>query len=627
MSQAALAFAILGAVVVLFAWNRLPVEVVALGAALSLYLTGLLGPAEIFAGFGDPVVIFVASLFVVSEGMDATGVTTWAGQTLMAHAGTGRTRLLVLVMLLVAGLTALITVNGAVAALLPMVVILAVRTGHAPSELAMPLAFGAHAGSMLALTGTPINVIASEAAQEASGRGFGYFEFAVAGVPLVVGVIAIAVLAGHRLLPRRTADTMPRDLSRHARTLAKQYRLDRDAYRLLVPPEPAAPSPDNDAGTAETTPIGPGVQVDGGRTAAVAPPDPVRYPGLVLLGVQSADGVPRAGGPAGPGDVLVLSGDADTAARFAAEHALETLPGTAADHVPGALLNREFGVAEVVVGPRSGLVGATAFPGMVTESGDLVVLAVQRKGHHQGPGRTTLAAGDTLLVQGDWAALERNVDHDPDVLVVDSPALVRRQAVPLGPGAYRAVAVLAAMVLLLATGIVPAAVAGVLAAGAMVVLRVVTVAQAYRAVSWTTIVIIGAMIPLSVAIQRSGAAGLIAHALVAAVGDAGPYALLLGLFLVTAVLGQLISNTATALIVIPIALSAAAELGVSVRPVIMCVTVAAAAAFLTPVATPANMMVLGPGGYRFGDYWRLGSVMLIWFGIVAVLLVPLFWRF
>ncbi|WP_144124890.1 SLC13 family permease [Catellatospora sichuanensis] len=619
MSQAAVAFAILGAVVVLFAWNRLPVEVVALGAALSLYFTGLLGPAEIFAGFGDPVVIFVASLFVVSEGLDATGVTTWAGQTLMAHAGTGRTRLLVLVMLLVAGLTALITVNGAVAALLPMVVILAVRTGHAPSELAMPLAFGAHAGSMLALTGTPINVIASEAAQEASGRDFGYFEFALAGVPLVVGVIAIAVLAGHRLLPRRTAETMPRDLSRHARTLAKQYRLDQDAHRLLVPP----PVP---VGTAETGPVGPGAPGHGGR-AAPLPPDPVRYPGLVLLGVQTADGVPRSAGPAGPGDVLVLSGDGDTAGRFAAEHGLEILPGAAAEHVVGALLNREFGVAEVVVGPRSGLVGATAFPGMVTDSGDLVVLAVQRRGHHQGPGRTELAAGDTLLVQGDWAALERNVDADPDVLVVDSPALVRRQAVPLGPGAYRAVAVLAAMVLLLATGIVPAAVAGMLAAGAMIVLRVVTVAQAYRAVSWTTIVIIGAMIPLSVAIQRSGAAELVAHGLVTAVGDGGPYALLFGLFLLTSVLGQLVSNTATALIVIPIAVSAAAELGVSVRPVIMCVTVAAAAAFLTPVATPANMMVLGPGGYRFGDYWPLGSVMLAWFGVVAVLVVPLFWRF
>ncbi|MBV1853787.1 SLC13 family permease [Catellatospora tritici] len=599
MSQAAVAFAILGAAVVLFVWNRLPVEVVALGAALSLYFTGLLGPAQIFAGFGDPVVIFVASLFVVSEGLDATGVTTWAGQALTARAGTGRTRLLVLVMLLVAGLTALITVNGAVAALLPMVVVLAVRTGLSPSELAMPLAFGAHAGSMLALTGTPINVISSEAAQGATGRGFDFFEFALVGVPLVLGTIAIAVLAGHRLLPRRAAETMPQDLSRHARTLAKQYRLDRDAYRLAVP-------------------------VDGGP---VTVPDPDAYPGLVLVGVQTADGLPRASGAVGAGDVLVMSGDAESAARFAADRGLAFLPGATADHVVGALLNRAYGVAEVVVSPRSGLVGAAAFPGMVTDSGDLVVLAVQRRGHLRGPGRTELAAGDTLLVQGDWAALERNVDRDPDVLVVDSPALLRRQAVPLGPGAKRAVAVLLGMVVLLASGIVPPAVAGLLAAGAMVVLRVVTMGQAYRAISWTTVVIIGAMIPLSVAIQQSGAAELVAQALVGAVGGGGPYALLLGLFLLTAVLGQLISNTATALIVIPIALSAAGELGVSVRPVLMCVTVAAAAAFLTPVATPANMMVMGPGGYRFGDYWRFGLVMLAWFGIVSVLLVPVFWRF
>jgi di/tricarboxylate transporter len=347
---------------------------------------------------------------------------------------------------------------------------------------------------------------------------------------------------------------------------------------------------------------------------------------LVLLGVQTAGGVPQAAG-VGPGDVLVLSGNADSAARYAADHGLTPLPGASADHVVGALLNREYGVAEVVVSPRSGLAGATAFPGMVTDSGDLVVLAVQRKGHVQAPGPAVLAAGDTLLVQGGWAALERNVDHDPDVLVVDSPALLRRQAVPLGPGAKRALAVLTGMVVLLATGIVPAAVAGLLGAMAMIVLRVISVPQAYRAISWTTVVLIGSMIPLSVAVQQSGAAEQVAHLLVAAVGGAGPYGLLLGLFLLTAVLGQLISNTATALIVIPIALSAAAELGVSVRPVIMCVTVAAAAAFLTPVATPANMMVMGPGGYRFGDYWRLGGLMLAWFGVVAVLVVPVFWRF
>ncbi len=197
----------------------------------------------------------------------------------------------------------------------------------------------------------------------------------------------------------------------------------------------------------------------------------------------------------------------------------------------------------------------------------------------------------------------------------------------MGPKAREAVGVLAAMVVLLVTGVVPTVVAGLLAAAAMVLLGVLSTEQAYLGISWTTVVLVGGMIPLSTAIQQSGAAGQLADALVAVVGDRSPYLLLLGLFVLTAIFGQLISNMATALIVIPIAVTAAADLGVSVRPVLMSVTIAAAAALLTPVATPANLMVMGPGGYRFGDYWKLGLPVLAWFGIVAVVLVPQIWRF
>ena len=181
------------------------------------------------------------------------------------------------------------------------------------------------------------------------------------------------------------------------------------------------------------------------------------------------------------------------------------------------------------------------------------------------------------------------------------------------------------MVVLLATGAVPPAVAGLLAACAIVLLRVLTIEQSYRAISWTTVILVAGMIPLSTAMQESGAAEKLADGLVRIVGDAGPYALLVGLFLLTATLGQLISNMATALIVIPVAVSAAGDMSVSAKPVLMCVTVAAAASFLTPVATPANLMVMGPGGYRFGDYWKLGLPLLVLFGVVATLLVPVFW--
>jgi di/tricarboxylate transporter len=224
-------------------------------------------------------------------------------------------------------------------------------------------------------------------------------------------------------------------------------------------------------------------------------------------------------------------------------------------------------------------------------------------------------------VQGTWSDLDR---HLGDVLVVDQPELVRR-AVPLGQGARRAIAVLAAMVVLLATGAVPPAVAGFLGAGALVLLGVLSVEQAYRGVSWTTVILIAGMIPLSTAMISSGAAGRLADQLVAVVDGAGPHALLAGLFVLTATLGQLISNVATALIVIPIAVSAAGEMDVSARPVLMTVAVSAAASFVTPVATPANLMVMEAGGYRFGDYWRLGLPLLALFGVVAIVLVPVFW--
>jgi len=290
------------------------------------------------------------------------------------------------------------------------------------------------------------------------------------------------------------------------------------------------------------------------------------------------------------------------------------------------LFNRSSGLAEVVIPPRSGLAGTTAFPGMTTESGDLIILAISRAGVTLEAAETVLQVGDTLLLQGTWRALDERL-ADPDVLVVNSPDLVRRQAVPMGQGATLAVVILLAMVAMLATGIVPTAVAGMLAAGAVVLGGVMTIEQAYKAINWTTVIMVAAMMPLSAAMEQTGAARMMAEYLVAAVGDAGPYALLGGLFVLTAVLGQLISNTATALIVIPIGVAAAKALGMSPEPVLMSIAVAAAASFLTPIATPTNLMVMGPGGYVFGDYWKLGLPLMLWFFVVSTFLVPMIWRF
>lgn len=505
--------------IVAFVTNRVPIGLVAIGVAVSLWATGVLELDQALAGFGDPTVVFIAALFVVGEALDATGVTAWAGDQVVKRAGMGRTSLLVVICVLVAVVTAFISVNGAVAALLPMVVVLAARAGIPSSQLLLPLAFAAHAGSLLTLTGTPVNIIISEAAQDAGERPFGFFEFALAGVPLLIGTILIILGLGRVLLPVRTPASLPEDLGARAQALREQYAL------------PSETSLSN----------------------------PVR------------------------------------------------------------------GLTEVLVAPRSGLIGQHLFPGMTTPSGDLVVVAVQRGGEDLKGAGSRLQVGDVLLLSGTWADLERHI-VGPEVLAVTPPDQLRRR-IPLGRGSRRAVAILALMVVLLASGAVPTAIAGLLAAGALIVSRVLTPAQAYRSISWTTVVLVAGMIPLSTAFVTTGTADVLASRLIDLTGDAAPRVALLVICVLTVALGQLISNTATVLIVAPVAVVVAADLEVSALPFLMALSVAGAAAFLTPVATPANTMVMEPGGYRFGDYWKLGLPLLAWFLLVAVVWVPLIWPF
>ncbi len=603
MSEITVVFAIIAVVVALFVWDRLPVVVVCLGCALALWASGVLTLNQAMAGFGDPATIFIAALFVVGGGLEATGVTAWAGQKLTEAAGQSRVRLLVAMMGLVAALTALIGPTGSVAALMSVVVVLAVRLGREPAKLLMPLAFGAHAGSMLLLTGSPVNVLVSDTLMAAEGRGVGYFEFALLGVPLTLGAVVIAVLFGERLLPSRTSANLPPDLTRHARTLVEQYGLAANLHGLRI---------------REGSPL---------AGASRAEFDLADMPELTLVTVYCAEAAAPTPRPAlAVGDVLVLRGEAGAVGRFAAANGLELADGAVEEgRVVSTLLNRSSGLAEVLVPPRSPLVGRRCFPGMVSESGDMIILAIQRQGEDL-PAGATLAAGDTMLLQGAWDTFDRRLDP-ARVLVVNDPDAVRRQAVPLGRGAMPMFGILGAMAAVLALGLMPAAAAGLLAVCAILLLKILSVEEMYRSINWTTVILIGALMPLSTAIQQTGAAGLMADGLVGLLGDAGPRALLAGLFVLTAVLGQMISNTATAFIVMPIAVAAASDMQVSPAPMLMGVCVAAASSFLTPIATPANLMIQEPAGYRFGDYWKLGMVMMVWFFVVAILGAPLIWRF
>jgi di/tricarboxylate transporter len=602
MSDVTIVFTLIAVALALFIWNKIPAVIVGIGVSLALFFTGILSANEALAGFGDPTVVLVAGLFVISTGLETAGVTTWAGQLLVEKSGASQTRAFIFVCLLAALATATVSVNGAVASLLPVVIVIALRLGVPTSQLLLPLCFATHSASMLTLLGAPLNVIASNMAKDAGYGGIGFFEFAVAGIPIFLGSVVVMLLTQRFLLPHRNGESLPADFSAHAQTLVEQYRLEDGLHRLRV--RSTSPYVGKPRGEVDLS----------------------NYSGLDIVAIQESGGKPLQRATIAVSDLLLVRGDKQSAGRLAVDQHLAFCSEEGAGGVAETLFNKGSGLAEVVIPPRSKLVGQTVFPGMSARNGELMVLAVQRSGENLPAEPIPLAAGDHLLLQGTWQALDKHL-ADPQVLVVDSPEVVRRQAVPLSHRAWEAIAILVVLIVLLATGWVPGAIAAVICAVAMVLFRVLTLPQAYRGIDWNACILIGGMIPLATAMSRTGAAQLIADTLISVVGGAGPRALIAGLFLCAFIMTQLISNTAATLVMLPIALATGTEMGVSAMPLIIATIVGAHGALLTPISTPVNLMVFGPGGYKFGDYWKFGLPIGIWWFVVVLIVVPLYWHF
>lgn len=609
-------FAILAATIVLFVSDRLRLDVTALLALLALVLSGILTPAEATAGFGDTTVLLIAALFVVGDGLLQTGVAEALGRWLGRIAGASELRILVTTMLVVAPLSAFISSTGTVAIMLPVVVTVARRAGVSPSKLLIPMGYAALIGGMLTLIGTPPNIVASEALVAAGRAPFGFFSFTPIGA-LVLG-IAVVLLAsvGRRLLPARiepAAQGQPRSDQRPLSELIRAYGVEGALTRLRVPP--ASPLVGRSIAESELT---------------------TRF-GVTVLAIHAWPPGRAQPGPAQPvsaatcfaaGDLLEVQLRDTQAERLATLPGLDPVPPTTSLHPDAGLL-----LLEVALTPRSRYIGRSVIEADVRNRFGVHVLGVQRLGKllDGDYARTPLRFGDTLLVAGPVATLAplvRAQRYYGDFVVATVPEeLEEAEAQQLAPRWPLAVAIVLLMLIVMATNLLPTVVAALLAALALVLTGCVRLSTVYTRMSWESLVLIAAMLPLATALRKTGGAELIATALVGSFGSFGPLALMGGIFLLTSVLSQFISNTATAVLIMPIALQAASRLGVAPEPLLMAAAIAASTAFATPVASPVNTLVLAPGGYRFTDYARAGVPLQVLVLALCLVVVPLLFPF
>jgi di/tricarboxylate transporter len=599
-SDIALLLAILAISILLFITDWLRVDLVALLVLLALVLTGLITPEQAFAGFSSPAVITVWAIFIVSGGLFYTGVANILGDRLLKLAGTGPQRLVGLVMTTVGLMSGVMNNVGATAVMLPAVVSMSRQARITASKLLIPLAFGSLLGGMVTLIGTPPNILVSDALRQAGLEPFSLLDFAPVGlVALALGIVYMALL-GWRLLPERTITERLAGAAGPDVDLVDLYRLGERLFRARVP----AGSPLIGKTLAESS-----LRQDFD---------------LSIISLERSGGAhltPSKDTVLHRGDVLLIEGMMDHVAWAEATGRLDLQPQVGVhdrDLQSGAI-----GITEVLLSPHSRLVGQNLTDIQFREKYNLAVLAILREGR---PYRTGLAElplrfGDTLLVQGprhNFAILQRELDF---VVLGDAGdgRVMRTRKAPL------AVGIVLLMLVPVVAGWLPIAAAALLAGVLMVLTGCLTMDEAYQSIEWKAVFLVAGTLPLGIAMQTTGTAEFLAGLMIDAVGGLGPLALLAGFYVLTNLLTQFMSNAASTVVIAPIAIGAAQQIGSDPHALLMAVAVGASAGFLTPVAHQSNVLVMGPGGYRFGDYFKSGLPLDLMTLAVVLVVVPLIW--
>lgn len=618
---------ILGLSVVFFVWGKVRSDIVALCALIALLIFQILTPAEALSGFSNSVVIMMAGLFIVGGAIFQTGLAKMISSRILKLAGKSETRLFLLVMIVTSAIGAFVSNTGTVALMLPIVVSLAAGAGVNSGRLLMPLAFASSMGGMMTLIGTPPNLIIQDTLTGAGYEPLGFFSFLPVGLVCVaVGVLVLLPLTKIFLSEKGKKDDRAAS-GKSLSQLVKEYSLADNLFRLRV------------TGSSDVA----------GKT--VVDLDLRNRYGLNLMEVRRGEGsqhrflktvtqkLASSDTVFQEGDVLYVSGEAENVSGFADDFFLEMMDGHSSEMAAGAPSSTDagntldfydIGIAEIVLMPTSTIIGRTVKDAGFRDKFNVNVLGIRRKKDYilHDLGKEKLHGGDVLLVQGAWQDIGRLSREDADWVVLGQP-MEQAARVTLDYKAPVAALIMLLMIAMMVFDFIKVEpVTAVLIAAVLMILTGCfrSVEAAYKTINWETVVLFAGMMPMSLALEKTGVSAMISGALVGGLGS-NPYVLMAGIYFTTSLMTMFISNTVTAVLMAPIALTCAMQVGISPVPLLFGVTVAASMCFASPFSTPPNALVMPAGQYTFMDYIKVGLPLQIIMGVVMVFVLPLLFPF
>lgn len=605
--------------VALFIWGRVRADIVALTALAALLVLGILTPAEALAGFSSPIVIMMIGLFVVGGAIMQTGLAKLTGNKLMALSRGNETITFLLVMLVTSFIGAFVSNTGTVALMMPIIMSIAAGSGMQSSRFLMPLAFAGSLGGMLTLIGTPPNLVIDEVLTEGGYQPLAFFSFFPVGIIVIaIGIIVLMPLS--KIFLSKKQNGKKKKQGKSLDDLVDEYQLLDNLHRYIVPSR--RPSAALDENGEQMNIVGKNLKDLSIQKKYGVSIIEIRNEKKSRLGLVKdvSQNMAKSSSTIQVHDTLYIIGEEEKMKRFASDYGLRKMKDVKIDFY-------DLGLTEIVVMPTSNFAGLRIGDANLRKRFGINVLGVKRGDEYITDNliATKLHVGDMLLVQGEWTNLAHLATDTSNWVVIDQPEKTADKVL-LDYKAPVAAAIMLLMIAMMVFDFIPVApVTAVIIAGLLTVFAGCfrNVEAAYKTINWESIVLIAAMMPMSTALEKTGASALVSQGLVESLGSMGPTALLAGIYFTTSLMTMFISNTATAVLMAPIALVAAQQVGVSPYSFLFAVTLGASMCFASPFSTPPNALVMKAGGYTFMDYVKVGLPLQIIIGIVMTFVLPL----